>query len=69
MKRTSLNFWIDALAFVGFAFLTTSGILLRYQRPSGSGRANTMGGGHRAQAKPVSVLWGLSRHEWGDVHY
>lgn len=69
MKRTTLNFWIDALAFVGFLFLTTSGILLRYQLPPGSGRLDAMGGGQRGQEKPVSVLWGLTRHEWGDVHY
>jgi hypothetical protein len=69
MKRTTLNFWTDALAFIGFAFLTTSGILLRYQLPPGSGRMEAMGGGQRALEKPVSVLWGLTRHEWGDVHY
>ncbi len=33
MKRTTLNFWTDALAFIGFVFLTTSGVLLRYQLP------------------------------------
>ena len=69
MKRTTLNFWTDALAFIGFVFLTTSGILLRYQLPPGSGRMDAMGGGQRAQEKSVSVLWGLTRHEWGDVHY
>lgn len=69
MKRTTLNFWTDALAFIGFVFLTTTGILLRYQLPPGSGRLDSIGGGHRAQEKVVSVLWGLTRHEWGDVHY
>ena len=69
MKRTTLNFWTDALAFIGFAFLATSGILLRYQLPHGSGRMETIGEGQRAQEKPVSVLWGLTRDEWGDVHY
>lgn len=69
MKRTTLNSWTDALAFIGFVFLTTSGILLRYQLPPGSGRLDAVGTGHRAQEKTVSVLWGLTRHEWGDVHY
>ena len=69
MKRTALNFWTDAAAFLGFAFLTTSGILLRYQLPPGSGRREAFGQGSQALEKPVAVLWGLTRHEWGDLHY
>ena len=69
MKRTTLNYWTDALAFIGFLCLTTSGILLRYQLPPGSGRLDSVGGGRQAQEKAVSILWGLTRHEWGDIHY
>jgi hypothetical protein len=69
MKRTTLNYWTDALAFIGFLCLTTSGVLLRYQLPPGSGRMDATGGGRQTQEKTVSVLWGLTRHEWGDVHY
>ncbi len=55
MHRPTLNFLIDTLAFVAFAFLTTTGILTRYLLPPGSGRWAT--------------LWGLNRHEWGDLHF
>ena len=55
MNRSSLNFLIDAAAFVVFLFLTTTGILTRYVLPPGSGRWAT--------------LWGLDRHGWGDVHF
>lgn len=55
MNRSSLNFLIDAAAFVVFLFLTTTGILTRYVLPPGSGRWVT--------------LWGLDRHGWGDVHF
>lgn len=55
LKRSSLNFLVDALGFVGFALLTTSGVLLRYALPPGSG--------HRL------TIWGLTRHEWGDLHF
>lgn len=55
MKRTSLNFWVDALAFAEFAFLATTGVLMRYLLPPGSGRFTTM--------------LGLDRHEWGSVHF
>ncbi len=55
MKRTTVNFFIDATAFVGFCFLTTSGILMYYILPPGSGRRQS--------------IWGLDRHDWGSFHY
>jgi hypothetical protein len=54
MKAT-LNFIIDVIAFTGFLFLTTTGVLMRYLLPPGSGR--------------FASLWGLNRHEWGTVHF
>lgn len=55
MKRTKLNFIIDVVAFVGFIVLTTTGVLMRYVLPPGSGR--------------YSTIWSLDRHEWGDIHF
>lgn len=55
MKRTHLNFIIDAVAFVGFVLLTTTGVLMRYILPPGSGH--------------YSTIWGLDRHEWGGIHF
>lgn len=55
MKKTRLNFIIDAIAFAGFVSLTTTGVLMRYILPPGSGRSTT--------------IWGLDRHEWGDIHF
>ncbi len=54
MKAT-LNFIIDVIAFTGFLFLTTTGVLMRYLLPPGSGR--------------FASLWGLNRHEWGTIHF
>ncbi len=39
MKRTQVNAIVDTLAYVGFVFLATTGFLLRYQLPPGSGAA------------------------------
>lgn len=69
MKRTHMNLLIDVLAFVGFLLLVSTGILLLYQLPPGSGRGHAGVVGEQAQEKTVSLLWGLSRHEWGDVHF
>lgn len=55
MKRTKLNFIIDVVAFVGFIVLTTTGVLMRYILPPGSGR--------------YSTIWSLDRHEWGGIHF
>ena len=55
MKRTHLNFIIDIIAFAGFVFLTTTGVLLHYLLPPGSGH--------------FATLWGLDRHQWGTLHF
>ena len=54
MKRANLNVIIDILAFCCFLFLTTTGVLIHYVLPKGSGY--------------YSTLWGLDRHQWGSVH-
>ena len=60
MSRSSWNFLIDLLAFAAFVLLAGTGFLLEYVLPAGSG-----GGGHR----PGTAVWGLTRHDWGSVHY
>lgn len=55
MKRSTLISLIDIVAFTAFLFLTSSGILIRYMLPPGSGR--------------WSEVWGMTRHQWGDVHF
>jgi len=55
MKRTHLNFLVDFLAFAGFVVLTTTGVLMRYVLPPGSGH--------------YSTIWNLDRHEWGGIHF
>jgi hypothetical protein len=55
MRRTRLNFLIDFIGFVGFVFLTTTGVLMRYVLPPGSGHH--------------SKIWGLDRHDWGAIHF
>lgn len=55
MKRQGVNFIVDTLALAGLVFLIATGLLLRFVLPPGSGKA-------------LSV-WGLTRHEWGDIHF
>lgn len=55
MKRSTINFIIDTIAFVCFMFLTSTGILIRYILPKGNGSYLT--------------IWGMDRHEWGGIHF
>lgn len=45
---------IDLFSFMGLLLLIATGILLHYSLPPQSGRA---------------TIWGLTRHQWGDVHF
>ena len=55
MKRTNVNFLVDALALVALVFLAATGAVIRYVLPAGSGNTR--------------ALWGLDRHGWGHVHF
>ena len=55
MRRPTLNFLVDAAAFVGFVFLVSTGVLMRYVLPPGSGKR--------------TLVWGLDRHDWGALHF
>lgn len=55
MRRSALNFAVDAIAFAGFVFMTATGVLLHFLLPPRSVRRAT--------------IWGLDRHDWGGVHY
>lgn len=54
MNRSYLNVGVDIAALVLFVFLVSTGLLLVFELPPGSGHAS---------------IWGLDRHQWGDVHF
>lgn len=55
MKRTHLNFLIDLAAALLFLCMLATGFLLSFPLPPGTNKSLT--------------LWGLSRHQWGGVHF
>jgi hypothetical protein len=69
MKRPHLNALIDALAMLAFMILASTGFVLRYQLPPGSGEIEGRGMGRGAMQRSIDLLWGWTRHEWGDFHY
>lgn len=56
MKRNTINFLVDVVTLLVFFGLVETGLLLYFVLPPGSGKQGLS-------------LWGLSRHEWGDIHF
>lgn len=57
MRPQALNFVIDTAALLVMLAMVATGLLPKWIVPPGSR------GGHGLQ------LWGLTRHDWGDVHF
>ncbi|MGD9636224.1 MAG: DUF4405 domain-containing protein [Pirellulales bacterium] len=69
MKRVHLNAVVDAGAMLAFMLLASTGFVLRIQLPPGSGDVYGRGMGRGAMQRSIELLWGWTRHEWGDIHY
>jgi hypothetical protein len=69
MKRTDLNLFIDALALAAVVLLVSTGLLIEFRLPPGSGGGGLRGHGFGAANRPVETIWGWTRHEWGEVHF
>jgi len=55
MKRADIILLVDILSFACFVLLSSTGILLHYLLPPGSGGR--------------VAIWGMTRHEWADIHF
>ncbi|MBN1379247.1 MAG: DUF4405 domain-containing protein [Gammaproteobacteria bacterium] len=55
MNRRKIIIAVDVLAFAGLVLLVSTGVLMEYLLPPGSGRWAT--------------IWTMDRHEWGDIHF
>ncbi len=54
MKQSTIIKLVDFLSFMTLTLMLSTGVFLRFTLPPRSGS---------------DTLFGLSRHEWGDVHY
>lgn len=73
MKRVWLNFWVDLAMFAAMAAAAGIGLVLKYVLPPGSGGGRGFRGGRGLSDGPGAdgalLLLGLTRHEWGDIHF
>ncbi|MBN1489042.1 MAG: DUF4405 domain-containing protein [Phycisphaerae bacterium] len=60
MRRNTLNFVVDVVTLLVIFAMVATGLVIRFVLPPG------MGGRHGGRGL---VLWGLGRHDWGDVHF
>jgi len=60
MRKNTLNFLVDAVTLLVIFGMIATGLMIRFVLPPGTGGRN---GGHGL------VLWGMGRHDWGDVHF
>jgi hypothetical protein len=56
MRKNSLNFIVDLLTLLAILLMTGTGLIMYFILPAGSGGRGL-------------VLWGLGRHDWGDIHF
>jgi len=60
MKRNIINICVDLVSFLVMLGLIWTGFLIHYVLPLGTG------GRH---SEPLLTLWGLGRHDYGNIHF
>jgi len=68
MKRNTLNFTIDLLAFTACIGLITTAFIMRFILPPGSGGQGRLTHDGRG-AEHIKTLLSMGRHDWGDIHF
>lgn len=68
MKRVNLNFVVDGAAMFLLLLLLSTGLLITFRLPPGSGGHLPFGRGLGALDRPIDVVGGLTRHDWGEIH-
>ena len=69
MTKLSKNIIADLLFYIGFLLLLGTGLLLEYVLPHGSGQIAGRGTGRASGEKLVTTLWGMTRDQWGEIHF
>jgi Domain of unknown function (DUF4405) len=68
LRRKTANTVVDLAALAAFVLLVATGLVLEVRLPPGSGSAEG-GVGARASERPVALVLGLTRHDWGELHF
>lgn len=69
MTKLRKNLIVDVLSYIGFVLLLGTGLILEYILSHGSGRIAGRGTGHASGEKLITTLWGMTREQWGEIHF
>ena len=68
MKKITRSFIVDCAGFISFLGLVTTGSVIKYVLPPGSGgRGRAMHDGRGGEH--IKSLLSLGRHDWGEIHF
>jgi len=68
MKKITWNFIVDCASFIAMLGLITTGSIIKFVLPPGSGgRGSAMHDGHGGEH--IKSLLSLGRHDWGEIHF
>ncbi len=69
MKKNIFNVLIDAFSLIVLMSMISTGLILKFILPPGSGRIERLMHGEGRSKKTIDLFMGLARHEWGDIHF
>jgi len=69
MKRSLLNMIIDAVSLMIFMFMISTGLILKFILPPGSGRVERLLSSTGRGQHMIDTFMGLPRHDWGIIHF
>jgi len=69
MKRSRLNLIVDVLNLIVLTMMVSTGLILKNVLPPGSGRIESLLKGGGGMEKTIDVFVGLTRQEWGQIHF
>jgi len=67
VKKLWFNMIINALSLLAFMSMISTGLIMRFILPPGSGRTDRLFSGSHYGG--VLTYCGWSRHEWGEIHF
>jgi hypothetical protein len=65
--RSQFNFLIEGITLLVLMLMIATGLIMKFRLPPGSGGEGAAL--HGGQGRPLLTLAGLSRHQWGAVHF
>ncbi len=60
---------IDAMSLMVFTTMISTGLILKFILPPGSGRMEMVLGSRGRGHQTIDLFVGLTRHEWGTIHF